>query len=102
MSTSYPLAARSANVVDSAQPMTARGAKAENMKLTADWQLSAALLSRPVDLSALVALSARSPEQFVETSMLHRLAQLLNSPNTAVSNKKCKIDILSIFDCLDI
>ena len=67
------------------------------MKLSADWQLSAALLSRPVDLSALVALSARSPEQFVETSMLHRLAQLLNSPNTAVSNKKCKIDILSIF-----
>jgi hypothetical protein len=85
------------NVVNAAQPMTARGQKQERTKLSADWQLSAALLSRPVDLSALVTLSARSPEAFMESSVLHRIAQLLNSPNVSVSDKKCKVDILAIF-----
>lgn len=86
-----------ANAVNAAQPMTARAQKQSRTKLSADWQLSAALLSRPVDLSALVAMSSKSPEAFVETSVLHRIAQLLNSPNVEVSNKKCKVDILAIF-----
>ena len=86
-----------ANAVNAAQPMTARAQKQSRTKLSADWQLSAALLSRPVDLSALVAMSSANPEAFMETSVLHRIAQLLNSPNTNVSNKKCKVDILAIF-----
>jgi len=37
-----------------------------NVKLSAKWQLDAALLSRPVDLTALVTLSKRDAESFLE------------------------------------
>ena len=43
------------------------------VKLSAKWQLDAALLSRPVDLTSLVTLSKSDPEKFVEDDTLHRL-----------------------------
>ena len=67
------------------------------MNLTAKWQLDAALLSRPVDLTALVSMSRTSPEKFTVDDTLHRLvSMLLNETNTAKSDKDTKLDVLNI------
>ena len=59
-----------------------------SVKLTAKWQLDAALLSRPVDLTALVTMSRASPEKFLEDNTLHRLVStLLNEKNDKKSDK---------------
>lgn len=60
----------------------------KSVKLTAKWQLDAALLSRPVDLTALVTMSRSSPEMLIEDNTLHRLvASLLNEKNDKKSDK---------------
>lgn len=58
-----------------------------SVKLTAKWQLDAALLSRPVDLTPLVAMSRTTPDNFLEDKTLHRLVQLLNEANENKSNR---------------
>ena len=61
---------------------------AKSVKLTAKWQLDAALLSRPVDLTALVTMSRASPEMLIEDNTLHRLvSSLLNEKNDKKSDK---------------
>lgn len=68
-----------------------------SVKLTAKWQLDAALLSRPVDLTALVSMSRSAPDKFLEDNTLHRLiTQLLNEKNKAKSDKDTKLDVLNI------
>lgn len=58
------------------------------VKLTAKWQLDAALLSRPVDLTTLVSMSRSHPESFLEENTLHRLVtSLLNEKNNNKSDK---------------
>ena len=42
-------------------------------KLGAKWQLDAALLSRPVDLTALVSLSQTNPDEFFNDDTLSRM-----------------------------
>lgn len=65
--------------------------------LTAKWQLDAALLSRPVDLTALVSMSRTTPDKFTEDDTLHRLiAILLNEKNKIKSDKDTKLDVLNI------
>jgi hypothetical protein len=65
--------------------------------LTAKWQLDAALLSRPVDLTALVSMSRTTPDKFTEDDTLHRLiALLLNEKNKMKSDKDTKLDVLNI------
>eukprot|EP01040_Poterioochromonas_malhamensis_P016992 gene16992-19430_t len=68
-----------------------------SVKLPAKWQLDAALLSRPVDLTPLVAMSRTTPDNFLEDKTLHRLVQLLNEANENKSNRDTKLDILNIF-----
>lgn len=58
-----------------------------SVKLSAKWQLDAALLSRPVDLTPLVAMSRTHPDNFLEDKTLHRLVQLLNEANENKSNR---------------
>ena len=61
-------------------------------------QLDAALLSRPVDLTALVSLSRTDPEGFSGDSTLTRLISvLLNEKNEKKSDKDTKLDVLNIF-----
>jgi len=61
---------------------------AKSVKLTAKWQLDAALLSRPVDLTALVTMSRASPEMLIDDNTLHRLVStLLNEKNDKKSDK---------------
>jgi len=58
------------------------------MKLSVKWQLDAALLSRPVDLTALVSLSRLEPDKFLEDNTLYRLVSvLLNEKNDKKSDK---------------
>lgn len=57
------------------------------VKLTAKWQLDAALLSRPVDLTALVSMSRSQPESFMDDNVLSRLIVLLNEKNISKSDK---------------
>lgn len=58
------------------------------VKLTAKWQLDAALLSRPVDLTSLVTMSRTDPNNFLEDGTLHRLVStLLNEKNDKKSDK---------------
>lgn len=58
------------------------------VKLSAKWQLDAALLSRPVDLTPLVSLSRTHPEKFIEDDTIHRLvSKLLNETNSSKSDK---------------
>jgi hypothetical protein len=58
------------------------------VKLSAKWQLDAALLSRPVDLTALVSMSRGTPDKFLEDDTLHRLVTLLlNEKNKNKSDK---------------
>ncbi len=71
----------------------------KSVKLSAKWQLDAALLSRPVDLTALVSMSRNHPEEFLEdnSSTLHRLISLLlNESNAKKSDKDTKLDVLNI------
>jgi hypothetical protein len=68
----------------------------KSVKLSAKWQLDAALLSRPVDLTALVTMSRSSPDKFVEDNTLHRLVStLLNEKN---DKKSDKVDQFSLRD----
>lgn len=58
------------------------------VKLSAKWQLDAALLSRPVDLTSLVSLSRSHPDKFTEDNTVHRLVtSLLNETNLNKSDK---------------
>lgn len=67
------------------------------VKLSAKWQLDAALLSRPVDLTALVTMSKATPEKLTEDDTLHRLVKsLLNEKNKVKSDKDTKLDVLTI------
>lgn len=67
------------------------------VKLGAKWQLDAAMLSRPVDLTALVTMSQSDPEAFFEDDVPHLLvSKLLNSSNTSFSDKDTKLDVLTI------
>jgi len=59
-----------------------------SVKLSAKWQLDAALLSRPVDLTPLVTLSKSNPDSFLEDNTLPRLVTvLLNEKNEKKSDK---------------
>lgn len=79
------------------------------VKLTAKWQLDAALLSRPVDLTALVSMSRADPECFLSSSngatnddkgrshvLLRLVTSLLNEKNPKKSDKDTKLDVLNI------
>ena len=44
----------------------------------AKWHLEAALLSRPVDLSALVSMSVDDPDALFEDDVLHKMVSLSN------------------------
>ena len=67
------------------------------MNLTAKWQLDAALLSRPVDLTSLVSMSKNTPEKFTEDNTLERLVgSLLNEKNNNKSDNDTKLDVLNI------
>jgi hypothetical protein len=67
------------------------------VNLTAKWQLDAALLSRPVDLTALVSMSKADPIKFTTDNTLERLvASLLNEKNAKKSDHDTKLDVLSI------
>jgi hypothetical protein len=71
--------------------------KKSALNLTAKWQLDAALLSRPVDLTALVSMSRTAPEKFLEDNTIHRLVSLLlNEKNAVKSDKDTKLDVLTI------
>jgi hypothetical protein len=64
-------------------------------KLTAEWQLNAALLSRPINLQTVVAMSAEKAASFDE-KIVNRLVRLLNDNNTNKIDKNGKEDILKI------
>ncbi len=69
----------------------------KSVKLSAKWQLDAALLSRPVDLTALVTMSRSAPMALLEENTLHRLVTiLLNEKNERKSDKDTKLDVLNI------
>eukprot|EP00953_Heterococcus_sp_UTEX-ZZ885_P022959 12654-Heterococcus_DN1.PRE.1 len=56
-----------------------------------------AMLSSPADLSSLVTLSQKHPEEFFKDDTLHvMVSKLLNSSNAARSDKDTKLDILAI------
>ena len=60
----------------------------KGVKLSPKWQLDASLLSRPVDLTPLVAMSRTHPDSFIEDDTLHRLvSMLLNEKNSNKSDK---------------
>lgn len=66
-------------------------------KLSASWQLNAALLSRPVDLTSLVSMSKTHPAKFAEDDVLKKLVdQLLNDKNLNKADKDTKLDVLNI------
>lgn len=70
---------------------------AAKVKLSAKWQLDAALLSRPVDLTALVTMSKSDPDKFTEDDTLQRLVKsLLNEKNKVKSDKDTKLDVITI------
>ena len=70
---------------------------APKVNLTAKWQLDAALLSRPVDLTSLVSMSKNTPQKFTEDNTLERLVStLLNEKNKAKSDNDTKLDVLNI------
>ena len=72
-----------------------------NTKLGAKWQLDAALLSRPVDLTALVSLSQTSPEDFYEDDTLPRMVKLLlNAESDKKADKDTRLDVLTILSNL--
>ena len=66
-------------------------------KLGAKWQLDAALLSRPVDLSALVSLSLTDPKALFADDTLHRMVKvLLNEQDGKKSTHDTKLEVLTI------
>ncbi|CAM9172174.1 unnamed protein product [Chrysoparadoxa australica] len=66
-------------------------------KLSAKWQLQAAMLSRPADLSSLVSLSLNKPEQFFKDDTLHVMVnKLLNCTDSNKADHDTKLDILAI------
>eukprot|EP00614_Pseudopedinella_elastica_P023407 CAMPEP_0172629850 /NCGR_PEP_ID=MMETSP1068-20121228/170173_1 /TAXON_ID=35684 /ORGANISM="Pseudopedinella elastica, Strain CCMP716" /LENGTH=196 /DNA_ID=CAMNT_0013440505 /DNA_START=107 /DNA_END=693 /DNA_ORIENTATION=- len=66
-------------------------------QLSVKWQLDAALLSRPVDLTSLVSISLTNPEAFLEDDVLHRMVKvLLNEQDERRSNHNTKRDVLAI------
>lgn len=66
--------------------------KAGGVQLSVAWQWKAALLSRPVDLTALVALSRTQPHEFIEEDLPHKIvSKLLNNASEAISNKVCML-----------
>ena len=70
---------------------------ARRQKLGAKWQLDAALLSRPVDLTTLVTMSLSDPKEFFRDDTLHRMVKLLlNEGNERKSNHNTKLDVLNI------
>ena len=72
-----------------------------NTKLGAKWQLDAALLSRPVDLTALVSLSQTSPDDFYEDDTLSRMVKLLlNAESDKKADKDTRLDVLTILSNL--
>ena len=72
-----------------------------NTKLGAKWQLDAALLSRPVDLTALVSLSQTSPDDFYEDDTLARMVKLLlNAESDKKADKDTRLDVLTILSNL--
>mmetsp|Transcript_61855 Transcript_61855/g.170283 ORF Transcript_61855/g.170283 Transcript_61855/m.170283 type:complete len:192 (+) Transcript_61855:310-885(+) len=67
------------------------------MSLGAKWQLDAALLSMPVDLTTLVSMSLTDPEAFFKDDCLHRMVKiLLNESNSKRSDHNTKLDVLTI------
>ncbi len=69
-----------------------------SVKLSAKWQLDAALLSRPVDLTSLVTLSKSEPDKFIEDNTIHRLVtNLLNEPNQNKSDKVLLLQLIDIY-----
>jgi hypothetical protein len=61
------------------------------------WQLNAALLSRPADLSALVRMSMSDPLQFFTgDGILGKMVQRLLNNESRNSDKMTKIDVLTI------
>ena len=67
---------------------------ARRQKLGAKWQLGAALLSRPVDLTTLVTMSLSDPKEFFRDDTLHRMVKLLlNEGNERKSNHNTKLDV---------
>ena len=70
-------------------------------KLGAKWQLDAALLSRPVDLTALVSLSQTSPDDFFHDDTLSRMVKLLlNAVDDTRSDKDTRLDVLTVLSNL--
>ncbi|KAJ8614289.1 hypothetical protein CTAYLR_001175 [Chrysophaeum taylorii] len=70
-------------------------------KLGAKWQLDAALLSRPVDLTTLVSLSQTDPEDFFADDTLGRMVKLLlNATDDTRSDKDTRLDVLTILSNL--
>lgn len=66
-------------------------------RLGAKWQLDAALLSNPVDLTPLVSLSQTNPRDFLAEDTLGRMVKmLLNSTNETRSDKETRLDVLTI------
>ena len=64
-------------------------------KLPVSWQFNAAMLSRPVDLGALVALSRTNPKEFLDNDLPHKMVtKLLNNEDETrsdrVSNRPCQ------------
>lgn len=75
------------------QTMPPRG----GTKLGAKWQLDAALLSRPVDLTALVSLSQTAPQDFFADDTLPRMVTLLlNAESDRKADKDTRLDVLTI------
>jgi hypothetical protein len=70
-----------------------------SVKLSAKWQLDAALLSRPVDLTSLVSLSRTHPQKFIEDNTVHRLVNtLLNEKNLSKSDKVFSLRKLFLYE----
>lgn len=63
------------------------------VKLSAKWQLDAALLSRPVDLTSLVSLSRSHPDKFTEDNTVHRLVTALLNETNLNKSDKVSVDI---------
>ena len=69
--------------------------------LGARWQLDAALLSRPVDLTSLVSLSQTNPTAFFEDDSLQRMVKiLLNATDETKADKDTRLDVLTILSNL--
>ena len=65
--------------------------------LGARWQLDAAMLTMPVDLTTLVSMSLTDPEEFFRDDCLHRMVKiLLNESNSKRSDHNTKLDVLTI------